>query len=173
MLRLGARAPNFILPDAEGRDVVLEDFRGSWVLLFFYPADFTRVCTKEVCAFRDDYEQFRQRNVRLVGINFQPPEKHKRFAERHRLAFPLLWDRRKSICRRYGVLGLWGMYCKRAYYLVDPDGRIAYAHVEAFPFLKRSNEELLAAIERCQAEALARREGRRKKREEASEGGAA
>jgi len=120
------------------------------VLLFFYPADFSVVCTSQVCAFRDQSQEFRQRAVQLIGINFQPPETHKEFARRHGLPFPLLWDRQKKVCRRYEVLGPWGLYCRRAYYLVDPGGRVAYARVEPVPFLKRSNDNLLAVIDRCQ-----------------------
>ncbi|MCX7012679.1 MAG: peroxiredoxin family protein [Candidatus Sumerlaeota bacterium] len=100
--------------------------------------------------FRDEFAEFQRRGVRLIGVNFNRPESHKRFIERKRLPFPLLWDRQKRIAKRYGALGLWGLYCKRAYFLVDPKGRIAWTRVEPVPFLRRSNAELLAAIDRCQ-----------------------
>lgn len=150
MLRCGARAPNFILPDADGRDVVLNDFHGQWTLIVFYPCDFSAVCTRQACQLRDAAQEFRNRDVSLVGINLQRPEIHKNFAQKHGLSFPLLWDRQKRISRRYGVLGFLGLYCRRAYFLIDPEGWIVFRRIEPSSFMSRSVEELLSVIDECQ-----------------------
>ncbi len=152
MLKPGDRAPNFILPDAEGRDVALDDLRGEWVLLFFYPKNGTPVCTAEVCAFRDEFSAYRERGVRLIGVNLEKSQRHKRFIAKHNLPFPLLWDRQKRISRRYGALGPLGLYCRRSYFLIDPEGWIRYAMIERFSIFRRPNADLLAAIDRAQAE---------------------
>ena len=151
MLRVGSDAPDFILPDVEGNDVILSDHAGKWVLLYFYPRDFTPVCTRQVCSFRDHADEFARREVELLGISLQRPESHRKFRDAHGLTFPLLWDRYGHIARKYRVMGFLGLYCRRAYVLVNPDMLVAYMRVERSSFRSRRIEDVLAEIDRCQA----------------------
>ena len=143
-------APPFSLPDEAGNTVTLKGYRGSWVLIFFYPREFSLVCTREVCSLRDSLSQFRQRRVHLLGVSLSPPERRRRFSQVHQLPFPLLWDKTRQVARQYGVLGFGGWYCRRSYFLVDPQGRIAWRHIERFQFRQRSTGELLEAIDLAQ-----------------------
>src|SRR5882724_2543201 len=88
----GDTAPDFTLPDADGKDVSLADFRGKRVVVYFYPAAMTPGCTTQACDFRDNLESLRAAGVSVIGISPDPPAKLKTFAERDRLTFPLLSD---------------------------------------------------------------------------------
>lgn len=139
-------APDFQLPADNGETIRLADFRGSApVLLFFYPGDFTPVCTAEVCAFRDDYDHFRERNITILGISADPVEKHRRFSEECRVPFRLLSDEKLTVAKTFGANGLLGM--RRAYYLIGIDGAILWQHAELFPIFKLSNTRILEAID--------------------------
>ena len=125
MLTIGDIAPDFALPDQNGNLVTLDQLvaRGQTVI-YFYPADFTPVCTREACAFRDRYDDLQRLSVPLVGISPQGVESHKRFAAAHRLPFPLLADETKEAVRAFGVSGPLGFGVRRATFLVDQDKRI-------------------------------------------------
>jgi peroxiredoxin Q/BCP len=155
MLKIGSEAPDFILPDAQGNDVTLSDYAGKWVLLFFYPRDFSAVCTRQACSFRDHAREFARRGVELLGISLQRPETHRKFRDAHGLTFPLLWDRYGHIARKYRVMGFMGLYCRRSYVLVNPDMLVAHMRVEPLSFLSRRVEDLLEEIARCQADGAA------------------
>ena len=120
MLAVGARAPEFTLPDQDGRDTSLTTLlnRGPLVL-FFYPADFTPGCTKEVCVFRDLHTELVQRGLNLAGISPQAPASHREFQAKHGLPFPLLSDEGKAVVRMYDVNGPLSISVRRATYLID------------------------------------------------------
>ena len=121
MLAVGARAPEFTLPDHDGRDVSLSALLNNGPLvLFFYPADFTPVCTKEVCMVRDLFAEISQRGLNAAGISPQSPDSHRRFRGKHSLPFTLLSDDDKSVVRMYEVNGLLGFSVRRVSYLIDP-----------------------------------------------------
>src|SRR5262245_46523350 len=89
-IKQGDEAPDFTLPDQNGNEVSLHDFRGSWVVLYFYPADDTPGCTAEACSFRDSHEDFVDAGARVVGISGQDEASHKKFADKHHLPFTLV-----------------------------------------------------------------------------------
>jgi len=126
MLNKGEPAPDFELADQHGRPVRLgELLTDGPVVLYFYPADFTPVCTREACAFRDRHEDLAKLNVQVVGISPQDSASHRRFAEAFSLPFPLLCDTRKSVIRAYGVDGPLGFGVRRATFLIEPPGTIS------------------------------------------------
>lgn len=126
MLDKGDRAPDFELPDQTGQHVKLgELLNGGPVVLYFYPADFTPVCTREACAFRDRHEDLSQLDVTIVGVSPQSQASHQRFAETYGLPFPLLCDTDKRVIRAYGVDGPLGLGVRRVTYLIERDGTIA------------------------------------------------
>ena len=131
VLRAGDRAPAFILSGDDGERVRLTEYRGRWVVLYFYPRDFTAGCTAQACAFRDSEKAFAEVGAVLLGIGPDEVESHARFRTELGLGFPLLHDRDARVASRYGVwrekrtgghryLGL-----VRSTMLVDPSGRIA------------------------------------------------
>lgn len=123
----GMPAPDFILPDAQGTARALADFRGEWLLLYFYPKDGTPVCTKQACALRDGYQELRARGVRVVGVSLDDGESHRAFAEKHRLPFPLLSDPTGATAAGYGALWSLGpvRVTRRHSFLIDAQGRLA------------------------------------------------
>lgn len=125
MLGKGDKAPPFRGRDQHGQDVSLEDrtARGP-VVLYFYPKDFTGVCTKEACLFRDSYEDLAELGASIVGVSVDDDETHARFAERHHIGFSLISDRNREISRAYGVLRAFGVFTKRVTFVIDTTGVI-------------------------------------------------
>lgn len=125
MLKPGDMAPDFEAQDQDGTIHSLEALLQSGdLILYFYPADFTPVCTAEACAFRDNYAGLDELGIQLVGVSPQSAATHKRFAAAHDLPFPLLADERKAIIGAYGVNGPLGFGVRRATYLIGADGVI-------------------------------------------------
>jgi thioredoxin-dependent peroxiredoxin len=120
MLAMGARAPEFTLPDQDGQSVSLSTLLGRGLLiLFFYPADFTPGCTREVCALRDLHAEIHQAGLTLAGVSPQDPASHHAFREKYRLPFTLLSDVDKFVIRMYEVRGPLGFGVRRGTYLID------------------------------------------------------
>ena len=125
MLNEGTRAPAFSGKDQTGNKIELADLltRGE-VLLYFYPADFTPICTAQACAFRDRAEDLAQHDVQIIGVSPQSESSHQRFSSAYDLPFPLIPDTGKSIIKRYGVDGPLGFGVRRATFLIGQDGVI-------------------------------------------------
>jgi thioredoxin-dependent peroxiredoxin len=129
----GDVAPEFTLPDADGTDVSLSDFRGRKVVVYFYPAAMTPGCTKQACDFRDSLESLSAAGYAVVGISPDKPEKLAKFRDRDAVNFPLLSDVDKSTLQAYGAFGEKTMYGKtvtgviRSTLVVDEKGRVAVA----------------------------------------------
>lgn len=120
MLAIGARAPEFTLPDQDGHNVSLSTLlRHGPLILYFYPADFTPGCTREACALRDLHGEILQAGLDVAGVSPQDGASHRAFRERHRLPFTLLSDVDKSVIRMYDVRGPLGFGVRRATYLID------------------------------------------------------
>ncbi len=149
----GDMAPNFNLQDQSGNAHELADYRGKWLVLYFYPKDDTPGCTTEACEFRDNIFAFKKLNSQIVGISLDDESSHKDFAEKYSLPFPLLADTGQKVATAYGVLGkMVGMsYAKRETFLIDPEGRIARHYPKVSP--KSHSEEVLADLERLAAKA--------------------
>ncbi len=122
-LSVGTPAPDFSVPDQDGSRVTLSALRGQNVVLVFYPADNTSVCTKQLCEFRDEWAQVTARNALLFGVN--PGRSHTQFRDRHQLPFPLLYDEAQKVAKQYRADG-W-FVPKRTVYLIGPDGVIRFA----------------------------------------------
>jgi peroxiredoxin Q/BCP len=146
-LQSGIPAPEFALPDEKNIIHHLSDYRGKWVLLYFYPKDDTPGCTTEACNFRDDYSAYQEAGVVILGVSPDSPASHARFKARHNLPFPLLADEGHKVCDLYGV---WGpkKFMGREYegvlrttFLIDPDGKIAHVFENVKP-AKHSTEVL-------------------------------
>ncbi len=121
MLAPGSRAPEFTLPDHEGKDVSLSSLLGHRpLILYFYPADFTPGCTREACSVRDLHREIEQAGLGVAGVSPQAPDRHRAFRERYQLPFPLLADCDKAVARMYGVRGPLGFGVRRATFLIDP-----------------------------------------------------
>lgn len=120
MLAMGARAPEFTLPDQDGRLVSLSTLlRHGPLILYFYPADFTPVCTREACMLRDLHGEIVQAALDVAGVSPQDPRSHRAFREKHQLPFTLLADVDKSVIGMYDVRGPLGFGVRRATYLID------------------------------------------------------
>ena len=127
----GTAAPDFAAPDADGNTVRLQDLRGKWVVLFFYPKDDTPGCTREACSFRDHYAAIQATGAVVLGVSGGTETSHAKFARKHELPFPLLVDADHAIARAYGAWGTKRMYGReyegiiRSTFIVDPEGNIA------------------------------------------------
>jgi thioredoxin-dependent peroxiredoxin len=130
-LRIGDVAPEFELEGTGSKTYRLKDYRGTGVMVAFYPGDFTPVCTRQFCSYRDDRDRLEGLGVPMLGISPQSVESHERFADRHGLNVPLLSDPGKKVARSYGVVGPGG-FIRRAVFLVDGEGVLRYRHVALF-----------------------------------------
>ena len=128
MTEEGMEAPLFTLPDKDGNEVSLESFRGSYVLVYFYPRDNTPGCTAEACSIRDNMPDFTSLGLTVLGISPDKAESHRRFGEKYSLTFTLLSDTEHRTMEEYGAYGEKMMYGKktvgviRSSFLIDPDG---------------------------------------------------
>ena len=152
----GAAAPGFSLPDQNGATRRLAEWRGRWVVLYFYPKDDTPGCTTEACAFRDDLARLTALDAQVVGVSVDDTLSHKVFAEKYHLPFPLLSDATAEVARQYGALSDWLVIkvAKRYTFLVDPAGRIArvYLSVDA----SRHSSEIVTDLKALRARPAAR-----------------
>jgi thioredoxin-dependent peroxiredoxin len=125
MLKVDDVAPPFRGTDQNGREVALEGLvEQGPVVLYFYPKDFTRVCTQEACMFRDAYAELKDQAAEIVGVSVDGDETHRKFAEKHDIGFPLLSDKSRSISGDYGVKRLFGLFTKRVTFVIDRERRI-------------------------------------------------
>jgi thioredoxin-dependent peroxiredoxin len=124
-LQLGQAAPAIELSDQAGQTWRLSEHRGQVVVLLFYPADETPVCTKQLCSVRDHWSQYQQTGAEVVGINTDAVEKHRRFAERHELPLPLLSDSDGHVVKAYDMKNLFGV--KRGVVVIDGAGIVPLA----------------------------------------------
>ena len=128
MLDEGTPAPEITATLDTGEAFRLSDYRGRKnVVLYFYPKDFTPGCTREACAFRDNYDGVQQYDAILVGVSTDSADSHQAFRERHSLPFPLIPDPEKEIVRQYEAEGLLGFMTARVTYVIDKDGMIRSA----------------------------------------------
>jgi peroxiredoxin Q/BCP len=124
-LPAGVPAPDFSLPDQDGGLVTLSGLRGRNIVLVFYPADDTTVCTRQLCEFRDRWLLVQQKNALVFGVNPAKAAEHAKFRDRYHLPFPLLIDGGQNVAAAYRARGL--IVPRRTVYLIGPDGVIRYA----------------------------------------------
>lgn len=139
MLEVGMMAPDFSLPNQKGETVQLKDFRGKKVIVYFYPKDNTPGCTRQACAFKDNYENLAGENTVIIGISKDSAASHEKFAAKYELPFLLLADPEKEVIEAYGVWQEKKMYGKvcfgvtRSTFLIDEDGKIIKIYAKAKP----------------------------------------
>jgi len=120
MLAIGARAPEFTLPDADGQATSLSNLlRGGPLILYFYPGDFTPGCTREACQIRDLHTELDAARISVAGVSPQSPESHRAFREKYKLPFTLLADVDRFVIKMYDVQGPLGFGVRRATFLID------------------------------------------------------
>ena len=142
----GDAAPDFKLQDQNGEWQSLEQFRGKWVALYFYPKDDTPGCTTEACAFRDNIFAFDDLNAVILGVSLDNVESHAEFAEKYSLPFSLLADTEKDAANAYGVIMKIGPMelASRQSFLIDPEGKVAKHYEKVNP--EQHSEEVLNDI---------------------------
>ena len=151
MLKENDKAPQFNVPDQNSNNVSLNDYKGKWIILYFYPKDMTPGCTTEACNFRDEYSVFQQKGIVILGVSKDSVSKHKKFEGKYDLPFPLLSDENSTICEDYGVWQEKSMYGKkfmgitRATFIINPDGLIAKVYPKVK--VKEHVAEILADLE--------------------------
>ncbi|MDE2001682.1 MAG: thioredoxin-dependent thiol peroxidase [Patescibacteria group bacterium] len=154
-LHIGETAPEFSLPDKEGKVHSLKDYRGKWVVLYFYPKDNTPGCTIEACGMRDHFPAFEKVKAAMLGVSADPSASHRKFSDQYRLPFTLLSDESKETLARYGVwaeksmMGRKYMGILRTTFLIDPHGKIAKIYEKVKP--AGHAEEILADMRSLQA----------------------
>jgi peroxiredoxin Q/BCP len=130
-LSVGSVAPDFSLADDTGRLRTLSEFKGSYIVVYFYPKDDTPGCTKEACMIRDVYDEFEKQGIVVLGISKDSPESHAAFKIKYELPFTLLSDTNKETITAYGAAG--GLYTKRITYVIDPTGVVAKVYPNVDP----------------------------------------
>ena len=139
MIEVGAQAPDFTLRDAQGNAVSLKDYRGTKVVLYFYPRDNTPGCTREACAFREANEQFQAQNAVVLGVSRDSEASHQKFAEKYNLPFTLLSDPEHTVLEAYGAWGEKKNYGKvsmgtiRSTVVIDENGVVEKVYAKVKP----------------------------------------
>ena len=153
---VGRKAPEFSLADEKGETRTLDEFLANGPLMVvFYPGDFTPVCTKQLCNYRDSQEDFSNLGIQVVGISRNPPESHAKFKETYQLPFPLLSDSKSLVARAFGCTSklLFGAVT-RAVYIINSKGVILYEYVEPTPLTRRKSDELVGVLKDLKTAAL-------------------
>ncbi len=143
LLSTGSVAPDFESVDQDGKSVKLSTFRGSPVVLYFYPKDDTPGCTMEACNFRDNFSQFKDRGITVLGVSVDGQRSHKKFQEKYKLNFTLVADDSRKIVSSYGAKGMTGS-AKRVTYIIDKEGKIAHVYEKVTP--KEHGVEVLSKM---------------------------
>ena len=132
MVEIGKKAPEFCLPDQDGNEVCLKDFRGKWVVLYFYPKDNTSGCTREAIDFTENLKDFEELDAVVLGVSKDSVKSHKNFMEKHGLKITLLSDPEHKVIEAYGAWKLKKRYgreyfgTERSTFLIDPDGIVRF-----------------------------------------------
>jgi peroxiredoxin Q/BCP len=151
----GNLAPDFTLPSQEGTPVSLRDYRGKWVVLYFYPRDLTPGCTVEAHNFQQDQAQYAHRNAVVLGVSVDSVDSHQKFCAKEGLNFKLLADTDKKVSTEYGSLVnlLVAKFSSRHTFIIDPQGKIAKVYTSVSP--GKHSREVLAALDELQKQASA------------------
>ena len=143
---LNTPAPDFSLPDGEGVQWRLSDHKGRVVVLLFYPGDETPVCTRQLCAVRDNWSRYLETGAEVVGISTDSVESHKKFAEKYGLTLKLLSDPQGNVVSMYGVKSWIPGKSSRAVVIIGRDGRVAYHKIQTLSLFRPDDEEILKVI---------------------------
>jgi len=151
MLEIGVKVKNFSLPDAHGQMHHLYDYLGKRIVIYFYPKDNTSGCTTQACAFRDSYDEFKKRDIVVIGISKDSPKSHQKFIDNHELPFLLLSDESIEVCSYFGVYVEKSMYGRkymgvnRSTFILNEEGIITHVFKKASP--KENASDILKVLE--------------------------
>ena len=145
MPEINQQAPDFTLPDQDGNERKLSDFRGKNVILAFYPFDFSPVCTIEFGCFQDDLSKLNELYAQVLGISVDSKYCHKEFANKLNLNFPLLSDFGRDVCKLYGTLRKEG-FSERAYFIINRQGIVRFKYLMPSPKDRLENKQLFEAL---------------------------
>lgn len=150
-LQPGDSAPSFELLDQYSKVHKLSDYRGQWLVVYFYPRDDTPGCTTEACEFRDDVVTLKRMGVALLGVSTDNVKSHQEFAGKYHLPFALLSDARGEVARQYGSLMSMGplKFAKRHTFIIDPEGRIARVYRKVRP--REHSDQVIMDLEKLRA----------------------
>jgi peroxiredoxin Q/BCP len=148
---VGTQAPDFTLNSQEGKPVSLRDFKGKWVVLYFYPKDFTSGCTVEAHNFQRDLAQYEAKNAVIVGVSMQDENSHQQFCTKEGLSFKLLADTKSDVSSQYDSVMNMGVakLSARHTFLIDPKGKVEKVWLDVKP--PTHSEEVLAALTQLQS----------------------
>jgi peroxiredoxin Q/BCP len=148
---VGTPAPDFTLNSQEGKPVSLHDFKGKWVVLYFYPKDFTSGCTVEAHNFQRDLAQYEQKKAVIVGVSMQDEDSHQKFCTKEGLSFKLLADTKQEVSTQYDSIMNMGVakLSARHTFLIDPQGKVEKVWLDVKP--DKHSEEVLAALTELQS----------------------
>lgn len=150
MLSIGVKVNNFSLPDGFGKIHQLDDYLGKTVVIYFYPKDDTPACTRQACAFRDQYHDFKQRDIVVIGISKDTQKSHRKFVEEYQLPFIVLSDENGHVIESFGVWVEKSMYGKkymgiqRSTFVLNKHGIITHVFEKASP--KENASDILKAL---------------------------
>jgi peroxiredoxin Q/BCP len=146
----GSQAPEFTLTSQEGAPVSLKDYRGKWVVLYFYPKDFTSGCTVEAHNFQRDQAQYQGKNAVVLGVSVDSADSHKQFCAKEGLNFKLLADTDYKVSSAYGSLTNLGVvkFASRHTFIINPEGKVAKVFEDVNP--NKHSEEVLSALTELQ-----------------------
>jgi peroxiredoxin Q/BCP len=146
----GSIAPDFSLPSQQGPAVSLQDYRGNWIVLYFYPKDQTPGCTREAHNFQADQSKYAERHAVILGVSVDSVDSHKEFCAKEGLNFKLLADSDGKVSQAYGSLTNLGVvkFAKRNTFLIDPNGKVGKAYTSVDP--ASHSQEVLAALDQLQ-----------------------
>ena len=142
MPEIGQQAPDFTLPDQDGKDRKLSEFKSKNILLAFYAFDFSPVCTVEFGCFEQDLSKLNDLNAQVLGISVDSKYSHKEFATKLKLNFPLLSDFNREVCKLYGTLRKEG-FSDRAYFIIDKEGTVRFKYLMPTPKDRLENNQLI------------------------------
>jgi peroxiredoxin Q/BCP len=145
-VNVGDQAPGFELAGTGGRTYRLSEYRGKWLIVAFYPGDFTPVCTRQFCSYRDGDDRLDQLGVEVLGISPQSVDSHDRFVAEHDLTVPLLADEEREVIHAYGVAAVGGLV-RRSIFIIDPSGVVRYRHLALLGMHYKNIDDLSRALD--------------------------
>lgn len=148
--QLNSPAPDFVLPDGNGREWRLSDQRGKVVVLLFYPGDETPICTRQLCSVRDRWDDYVATGAEVVGISTDSVASHKKFAEHHQLPLRLLSDADGAVAQLYGARSLIPGKVARSVFVIDADGVLRHSDIRPLGLFRPKDDATLAAIRAAQ-----------------------
>ena len=147
---LGAAAPDFTLPDGEGKSWTLSAQRGKVVVLLFYPGDETPICTRQMCSVRDRWDDYAATGAEVVGISTDSVDSHQKFADHHQLPLRLLSDADQKVANLYGARSLVPGKVARSVFVIDGNGIIKHRKVQPLGLFRPKDDEILSEIRAAQ-----------------------